>query len=215
MHHSLAILAALACLVSAQNVISFYYPGGYDGDQPVATIETANPSTTQFRIACPTGSDESECGFGPGVEYTILSSTRYEAVLSGGSFSASYGCDYNSQATEMTCTVNHQGGGDGLPIGRQVAILRGTDVVFNTASIVEGASLLKGAGHTTATASAKNVPASASSGATPAGTHSSSAGASKTGESPSSAKATGAAARSGAEGATVLSAVGALAMLFL
>jgi len=235
MHQSLTILAALACSVSGQSVISYYYPGGschenptdvafchlitwtigYEGAQPVATIETANPSTTQFKIACPTDADASDCGFGPGVQYKILSSTRYEAALSSGGYSVSYGCDYNSQITAMTCTVNQKGIQDGLSDGPQTAVLSGTDVVFNSATIVEGASLLNGGGHASPTASPKSVSASASSGSTPIGTHASNTAASKTGVSQSSATATGAAVRSGFEGATFLTMVGAVVMILL
>jgi len=63
------LLASTAC---AQDVVSFFFPGGYDGVDPVATINVANPSTTEFHIACPTGVKTMDCGWGPGLDVTIL-----------------------------------------------------------------------------------------------------------------------------------------------
>ncbi|CAG5185688.1 uncharacterized protein ALTATR162_LOCUS11375 [Alternaria atra] len=146
MRQSIAILSILASAACAQDVVSFFFPGGYDGVDPVATINTVNPSTTEFHIACPTDTDDSECGWGPGLDVTILSQTRFQAQMSTDVVSMSLGCDYNEKAVEMTCTVNQVGGNDdtgGEPI---TATLSSDDVQFLSATVVAGNSLLTDAG---------------------------------------------------------------------
>lgn len=147
MRQSIAILSILASAACAQDVVSFFFPGGYDGVDPVATINTVNPSTTEFHIACPTDTDDSdECGWGPGLDVTILSQTRFQAQMSTDVVSMSLGCDYNEKAVEMTCTVNQVGGNDdtgGEPI---TATLSSDDVKFLSATVVAGNSLLTDAG---------------------------------------------------------------------
>jgi len=99
---------------------------------------------TEFHIACPTGADSTECGWGPGLDVTILSQTRFQATMDADSVSMSLGCDYNKKQVEMTCTVNQEGGNDdtgGKPV---TATLSGDDVEFLTASVVAGKSLLEG-----------------------------------------------------------------------
>jgi hypothetical protein len=146
MRQSIAILSILASAACAQDVVSFFFPGGYDGVDPVATINTVKPSTTEFHIACPTDADDTECGWGPGLDVTILSQTRFQAQMSTDTVSMSLGCDYNEKAVEMTCTVNQIGGNDdtgGEPI---TATLSSDDVQFLSATVVAGNSLLTDAG---------------------------------------------------------------------
>lgn len=65
MRQSFAILSFLASAAFAQNsTVEFFFPGGYEGTDPVASVVTANPSTTVLNLACPTGTDSTECGFG-------------------------------------------------------------------------------------------------------------------------------------------------------
>ncbi|KAF5852787.1 hypothetical protein GGP41_008214 [Bipolaris sorokiniana] len=61
MRQSTTLLFILASTVCAADIVSFYFPGGYEGADPVATINTVNPTMTEFRMACPTGVDSSEC----------------------------------------------------------------------------------------------------------------------------------------------------------
>ncbi|KAH9861694.1 hypothetical protein J1614_011447 [Plenodomus biglobosus] len=217
MHPSFTILAVLTSSVSAQQVISYYYPGGYEGTPPIATIESVKPSATQFKIACPTGTDSNDCGLGPGIDYSILSSTRYEAQMVYPGFSMSLGCDYNSKAVQMTCTVDQEGGNQETSLGPQTATLSGTDVVFNTATVVEGASLLSSGG-ASATPLPKSASASASSrlmmatGSAPAPSGTLPASVSQTSATQATPQATGAAARFGVEGAALFVMVGAAVM---
>ncbi|KAF1830380.1 hypothetical protein BDW02DRAFT_507663 [Decorospora gaudefroyi] len=142
MRQSIAILSILASSACAEDIISVYFPGGYEGVDPVATINTVNPSTTEFRVACPTGVDSSECGWSPGLDVTILSQTRYQAEMTAEGISMSLGCDYNEKAVEMSCTVNQVGGNDDTGGEPVTAVLSGTDVEFLAVTVVQGNSLL-------------------------------------------------------------------------
>jgi len=162
------LLASTAC---AQDVVSFFFPGGYDGVDPVATINVANPSTTEFHIACPTGVKTMDCGWGPGLDVTILSQTRFQAEMSTEGVSMSLGCDYNKKSIQMTCTVAQKGGNDDTDGKPVTATLSKEDVKFLTATVVEGQSLLSGSGSGSATSTrASAAPQSTASPAVAAAT---------------------------------------------
>ncbi|CAA9957158.1 hypothetical protein PTMSG1_00766 [Pyrenophora teres f. maculata] len=159
------LLATTAC---AQDVVSFFFPGGYDGVDPVATINVANPSTTEFHIACPTGPKTMECGWGPGLDVTILSQTRFQAEMSTEGVSMSLGCDYNTKAIQMTCTVNQKGGNDDTGGKAVTATLQKEDVNFLTATVVAGQSLLSRTGSASASLTSTRPSAAPQSTASPA-----------------------------------------------
>ncbi|KAF1943842.1 hypothetical protein EJ02DRAFT_452897 [Clathrospora elynae] len=219
MRQSLAILAILASSAVAQDVVSFFFPGGYDGADPVATINTVNPSTTEFHIACPTSVDSTDCGWGSGLDYTIISQTRYQAVLSTESVSISLGCDYNSKAVEMTCTVNQSGGNDETG-GPATAVLSGSDVVFRSATVVQGMGLLSGVA--SATGVAESTASLASSAAASATASASTGSKTAVGSAPATSRASGsgamptpsgsAAVKYGIEGSALLALAGAAAL---
>ncbi|KAJ4359158.1 hypothetical protein N0V95_002410 [Ascochyta clinopodiicola] len=228
MRQSIAILSFLASAALADDVVSFIFPGGYDGVAPVATIESANPSTTSALMTCPTGTAADECGWGNGLDVKIISGTRYEAVMSASSLYVSYGCDYNSVATQMTCTAEMS------DQEAQTAILSGSDVAFITASVVEGADKLSGASATPSSAASASASARASATAAPsssgaasatsglrtsvasasgtAATGSHASGSTSATASSSSPQSTGAAARFGIEGTALLALAGAAAL---
>ncbi|KAF1848765.1 uncharacterized protein K460DRAFT_80718 [Cucurbitaria berberidis CBS 394.84] len=216
MRQSIAIISLLASSACAQEVVSFYYPGGQEGVTPVATIQSVNPSTTEFRVACPTGVDSSDCGYGPGINYTVISKTRYQAVMSAGPVSVSFGCDYNTQAVEMTCTVDQKGGNDNTD-GPATAILSSSEIAFISATVVEGASLLSGGGSVSATQAPKSTGAAASTSGSATASGSSAAKSQASGSatqtgSGAAASSTGAAARFGVEGSALLALAGAAAL---
>ncbi|KZM20181.1 uncharacterized protein EKO05_0001090 [Ascochyta rabiei] len=226
MRQSIAILTFLASAALADDVLSFIFPGGYDGVAPVATVESVNPSTTSALVTCPTGTAADECGWGNGLNVQIISGTRYEAVMSAASLYVSYGCDYNSVATQMTCTAETS------DQDAQTAILSGSDVAFITASVVEGAEKLSGASATgsasasaSASASGSAAPTSSGSAAASSALRTSIASASGTAAagshasgppsataSSSAPQSTGAAARFGIEGTALLALAGAAAL---
>ncbi|KAH8724458.1 hypothetical protein GQ44DRAFT_683307 [Phaeosphaeriaceae sp. PMI808] len=143
MHQSIVILSILVSSVMAADTLSFYFPADSEGVDPVATIKSVNPSTTKFNVACPTGVDANDCGWGPGLDYTIMSGTHYQAQIWDGRFSMSFACDHNTKASEMTCTVAMTGGNDDTA-GPQTKVLKASEIKFNKATIVQGASLLSG-----------------------------------------------------------------------
>lgn len=223
MRQSLAILSFVACAAAVD--IQFVFPGGIDGPSPVATIESVEGSTTSALVGCPTGTSIEDCGLGPGLNVEIIGGTRYDASMSVGTVSVSYGCDgYDSAANTMTCTAAMAGQ------DTQTAVLSGSDVAFISASVIEGASLLSGSASepasasasasasATASAASKTSAAAASSGmqtsmvsgTAAAGSHASPHPASATGSS--APQSTAAAARFGIEGAALLALAGAAAI---
>ncbi|OSS54282.1 hypothetical protein B5807_00024 [Epicoccum nigrum] len=231
MRQSIAILSFLAGAACADDVLSFVFPGGIDGPAPVATIVSANPSTTSAILTCPSGTPIDECGFAMGLDVEIISGTRFQASMSAVGISVSYGCDgYDTAKDVMTCTAELSGE------DTQTAVLSGSDVSFITASVVEGASLLSGGASATASASASasaraSAAASASvapksstaaaaasssmqtsasaSSTTHAGSHAS--GVASATASSAGPENTGAAARFGIEGAALLALAGVAA----
>lgn len=180
-------------------------------------------------MTCPSGTASDECGWGEGASVNIISGTRYEAVMSASSFYISYGCDYNSVATKVTCTAEMTGEDP------QTAVLSGTDVAFVTATVVEGDEMLSAGSATvdatastgssavsksssaaassrlqTSIASASNTAAAESraSGTAATGSHASGSASTATATS-SPPQSTGAAAKFGVEGAALLALAGA------
>jgi len=183
-----------------------------EGAAPVATIKNVKPTATVFDLACPTDVDSTECGFGPGLNYTILSKSIYKASMSYDDFAVSLDCDYNTQASEATCTVSmSSGGGNDDGLWPQTTVVKGDEAKLSTATIVQGANLLSG-GAASAAPSATQVASAGASGASPTVTATgvqaaqsavSSVAGSLTGTA-SPALHTGAAARSGLQGVAVL-----------
>lgn len=194
------LLASTAC---AQDVVSFFFPGGYDGVDPVATINVANPSTTEFHIACPTGVKTMDCGWGPGLDVTILSQTRFQAEMSTEGVSMSLGCDYNKKSIQMTCTVAQKGGNDDTDGKPVTATLSKEDVKFLTATVVEGQSLLSGSGSGSATSTrASAAPQSTASPAVAAATTTSAAASAKSATSTGSMTPSGSVSSTGVASAS-------------
>jgi hypothetical protein len=210
MRSSIAILSFLATAALADDVVSFFWPGGYEGADPVATITTVNPTATGMRIACPTDVDSTECGWGDGLDVSIIDGTKYQATMKGETFDMSIDCDYNSKASKMTCVAD-------LNDTPTTGVLSGTDLIFVTASVAEGAELLASATPTadaSGSANASQAPKSTAAVAVSTGLKSSasasaSASATSSGSLPDS---TGAAARFGIEGSALLVLAGAAAL---
>jgi len=228
MRQSIAILSFLAGAACADDVLSFVFPGGIDGPAPVATIVSANPSTTSAIMTCPSGTPSDECGFAMGLDVEIISGTRFQASMSAAGVYVSYGCDgYDAAKDIITCTAELTGEDP------QTAVLSGSDVSFITASVVDGASLLSGGARATASAS-PSASASAAASASVAPKSSTAAAASSSMQTSASAPSTthagshasgvasatasiaapentGAAARFGIEGAALLALAGVAA----
>jgi hypothetical protein len=184
-----------------------------------------------MHVACPSGTDSNDCGWGPdGLDYTIISKTHYQGVLSE---VMSYGCDYNSAKSDMTCVVAMSAGAmsmsgetdtDMADVGPVTAtsVLKSGQFALIHATVVSGANLLPG---TTSGVISKSTPVSAAAASSglktdvivsatgSAASSMKSAASSHASQSGSAApaQATGAAARYGIQGSALVALVGAAA----
>jgi hypothetical protein len=226
MRQSITLLSVLAGAAYAANTIDFVFPGGEsdtslpcvahltstidsEGVDPVATILSANPSTTAMHIACPSGVDMNDCGWGVGFDYTIISKSHYQAQLTFDSATLSFGCDYNTAKADMTCVVDEG-------TGPATSVLSGSEISLNHATVVQGAELLSASGSasvapkTTGAAVATKTGVQMSGSASVTGSTASKASSSATG-SAAAVQTTGAAARYGVQGSALLIFAGAAA----
>ncbi|PSN72491.1 hypothetical protein BS50DRAFT_253214 [Corynespora cassiicola Philippines] len=210
MRYSTATFLCLAAAASAADTVNFFFPGANEaeGGPAVASILEQEPSTTVMRIACPTDVDSTECGWGPGVDYSILDSTRYEASMSEGSFSLSFGCDHNTQKQEMACEAF---------MGSETTemTLTGTEIVFLTATLTDASASASSSAAASTTASASAAASPTLSSSADATAPASGAGATPTASttgSASPAESTGGAYRFSVQGSALLALAGAAAL---
>lgn len=203
-----------ATLAAAQNkTLPFFFPGA-DSQELVASIVTANPSTTVAQISCPTGEDASDCGFGPGAELSIISTTIYQATLSEeGEFTMSFTCTDDAPKTELTCTISMGGPGANDP-GETSAVLSGTDAVPISAVVTAGAEMLGAAatGGASGSASQTGMQTSVTGGAKPTTTGASATNAKASGTASSAPSGTGAAYKFSVEGGALIALAGVAAV---
>ncbi|KAF2265037.1 hypothetical protein CC78DRAFT_532680 [Lojkania enalia] len=199
--------------------MQWFYPGlsGSDLDYPVlASIVSANPSTTVLSLACPTDLDASDCGFGPHFDYSVISTTIYEATMSiPDEFTMAFSCDHDTAKTQMACDIS-MGGPNANDPGQTSGVLSGSDVDFFTATITAGEEKLSATGRTQ---NSDAAPSQASATATSAGETGAPAsiGSATSGLSGSGAttKPTNAAYRVNVEGSALLALAGAAAVVAL
>lgn len=117
------------------------------------------------------------------MDYTISAKTHYAMSMSYDSLDYSMGCDHNTVASAMTCTIS-MSGSENDSDGIVSHVFKGDEITFGSATVVQGANLLGSyAASATYVASAS---ASAAAKATPAAGSGSMAGAGlKTDASPS------------------------------
>ena len=121
MRNFIVALAAYQGLVIAQNAtLSFLWPHAAKYQAPDVTIESANPSATIFRIACPTtitGNNlNQECDWQQGMDYTIFKRTTYEATMSVVDSATSYAytrtcVDERPRMEDIKCHLEGEHGG--------------------------------------------------------------------------------------------------------
>jgi len=224
MRSSIAILSVFAAVALAKNsTVEFYFPGGYEGADPVASIISANPSTTVLNLACPTGIDSTECGFGSGFEYKIISTTIYQASMSELGFIMTFSCDHNIKKDAMSCEVS-LGGSNANDPGTTSAVIPVDPSEFLTATVTAGEELLDaeatGVAASAASKASTAVALTAASSATvtsraslqTTATVSTTALASGASGAEPAAQTTNAAYRYGVEGSALLALAGAAAM---
>jgi hypothetical protein len=138
--------------------------------------------------------------------------------MSHDSASISFACDHNLEASEMTCTVAMTGGTMDTP-QPQTKVIKGAEILFHTATIAQGASLLTEAviaapKATPAANGGQMLDSSPMAADTGAGGQVSGATRSATG-SAAPAQHTGASVRLGFKVSTLLITTGTLAMNFI
>lgn len=204
MRTSTVLLSTLAGFALAQEPqISFFFPGGYDGVNPVASVVTVNPTSTAFDLSCPTDVDSTECGWGPGIHYSIISTTIYQATMSEADlFTMTYSCNHNTKASQITCAAS-MGGPSANDPGVSTAVLSGSEIAFVTATVTSGADLL------TATGEAKGSTSASATSVSGTAAQESGASTSASGAAPEN---TGAAYRFRVEGSALLALAGAAAL---
>ncbi|KAF2655638.1 hypothetical protein K491DRAFT_704493 [Lophiostoma macrostomum CBS 122681] len=188
-----------------------------EGAAPVASIVTVNPSTTVMDLSCPTDVSGDECGWGEGLEYTIISTTIYQAtMIEVDEFTMTFKCEHNTQASEMSCAAS-VGGGQANDPGTTNTVLKATEFGFLQATVTAGGDLLADStsgGSAAASSVAKTASSlktiASSTGTAATGSQASGTASSATG-SGSPAQSTGAAGRFVVEGSALLGLVGAAA----
>jgi hypothetical protein len=214
-----AILFAIAASALAQNktssqTIEYFFPGNPQGYAPHASIVSANPTQTVMKLTCPTtlpDFDDTECGWGPGVDFTAISSTIFKGTMMMSDFTMTYSCDHNTKEKAMTCDASIGGSGADFQTS-EVAVLKGTDATMLTATLTAGAEKLSAAtGAAASTTGGVKATASQTGLATVSGGRAAASGANSTGTGlpPQS---TGAAGRFVVEGSALLVLMGAVVM---
>lgn len=176
MHLSTIILAAGASLAVAQDdkAFRFFFPSGSEGVAPEAVLDVKSPTTTVAHIRCPAGGDLTECGWGPGLEYSIISTTIYQATMVQlDEFTMTFSCNHQTKESSVACDVSVGGPEANMPASSQLT-LTGTEIQFVTAVVAEG-EIPKTTGGATATATSASA-APASTGTAPASTGAESSG---------------------------------------
>jgi hypothetical protein len=111
-------------------------------DQPlVASVVSADSAATTLSIGCPTGENDFDCGFGPGMEFTQYGTSAFDASLSDNSFTASWHCDYSGTTSALCTEHDIQPGGDAL----MTTTLSATDITLIPVTITAGTDKLSAA----------------------------------------------------------------------
>lgn len=194
------ILSLLPLIASQSTSVVNLFLIDTDPQQLVASVITANPTTTQYLLTCPSSVDSNECGYRPGFTIGVTSGSIYGASITDADFTMSYECTvYTTGASSAVCTESMGGAAANFP-GVETATLNGTDVAFFPATVTAGLEKLSatasGSGSgtkPTSTSTAKTSGSSSGSVATLSGT----------------ASATGSASRTSASGAAATSSSGA------
>jgi hypothetical protein len=210
MHLSTFILVAGASLVVAQDDkgFRFFFPSGSEGVAPEAVLDVKSPTTTVAHIHCPAGTDSNDCGWGPGLEYSVISTTIYQATMvQPDEFTMTFSCNHQTKESSIACDVSIGGPEANMPASSQLT-LTGSEISFATAVVAEGEipKTTGGAGATPTSGTA----APASTGTAPASTGAESSGTpTASGSQPED---TSAAYKYGIEGSALLALAGAAAM---
>lgn len=143
----LSLTTAVICLlplVAAQSTSTINaFLLNTDPQQLVASVITANPTSTQYLLTCPSSVDANDCGYRPGVTIGQKSGSIWGASLTAPqeSFTMSYECTvYTSGAIRSrsaVCTESYGGAAANDP-GVVTTTLSGTELQFWPVTITAG-----------------------------------------------------------------------------
>jgi hypothetical protein len=154
------ILAFLGTVANAQTSTVSLFLMDTDLQTLVASVISANPSTTTYLVGCPTGTDQNDCGYNP-PETVKHAGSVYGASLTAAEeqFTMSYECTvYTTSGTSAVCTTSAGGAQANFP-GSGIVTLSDTDVAFFPVTVTSGADKL--ASQTKATGSSGTGSATA------------------------------------------------------
>ncbi|KIW02785.1 uncharacterized protein PV09_05847 [Verruconis gallopava] len=150
------LLAAVRAQVSTVSLLLL----DTDPQTLVASVISANPSTTTYLVGCPTGTDQNDCGYNP-PETVIHAGSVYGASVTAGEeqFTMSYECTvYTTSGSSAVCTTSAGGASANFP-GVSTTTVTGTDVSFLPVTVTSGASLLASSTAAKATSEAASAGA--------------------------------------------------------
>lgn len=155
-------LILLAAFTRAQSSTVSLFLLDSDPQTLVASVISADASTTQYLVGCPAGEDANNCGYDPAMTVMQAGSVYGASVTApADGITLSYECTlYTSDGTSAVCTESLGGSAANDP-GVQTTTLSGTDISFLPVTITAGLDKISAA----ATASA-SVTGSASASAT-------------------------------------------------
>ncbi|KAF2014546.1 hypothetical protein BU24DRAFT_216402 [Aaosphaeria arxii CBS 175.79] len=139
MRQSVAILIA-SVAVAQSATIDYFFPGGYEGYEPIASIVKVDGPTVVAQLTCPTtlpDYDDTECGWGPGLELTVISSATFVGTMKAPQVTMTYSCEGKKNEKSMTCDASIGGAGANSPMSEN-AVLSGTDAQTATAQVTAG-----------------------------------------------------------------------------
>ena len=172
MRYSAIVSLAGAAFVSsamADDTVVQVFIAGADAQSLVASVVSANPTSTEFAITCPTGTDSSDCGFPDGINLQQLhSSVWIGSANDGGSAVFSFDCTVNAQATQAACVVSVGGPAANDP-GVATSTLSGTDVQFFPVTVTAGQQKLGATGGSVPTGSTGSSASGSASGSAASG----------------------------------------------
>lgn len=160
-------LLPLTALAQSQSVISLFLMDT-DPQSLVASVITADASTTQYEITCPSSVDGNDCGYRPPITVGQTGGSIYGASITNSDFTLSYLCTlYTSGVTSAVCAAGAAGTAANFP-GTSTETLMASEVTLFPVTITAGLEKLGKAtttGKSGSSSSTKSGSASAASGA--------------------------------------------------
>ncbi|EPS30520.1 hypothetical protein PDE_05471 [Penicillium oxalicum 114-2] len=179
----IAMLAAVGVATAQSSVVSLLIPD-IDPQPLAASVVGQSSGSVTYSINCPSGTDRSECGMGPGMFYTSASNSIKWVMSEGDSFTAQMMCSV-SGTTAAHCTEIMAGTEANFP-GTVITDLAQSQMTYFPVTVTAGLTTTTGAA-ATATETSKTM----SSGATVSATTGMSASSSGAAASATSSLSTG------------------------